>query len=1097
MKRTSLLLLLLPWMSHEAVPQGGPEGPDAEFFEKRVRPVLAERCFSCHSATAPKLKGGLRLDRLDLALRGGDSGPALVPGNPGASPMIAAISYTNIDLRMPPKGKLPAKEIADLTEWVKRGAPWPRSPGAVANPAKVEFNLAKRKSEHWAWAPLSDARAPAVKNTDWPRQPLDRYVLARLEERGLEPASPVDPRTLVRRLSFDLTGLPPTPAKVDAFAADPTEAALGRLVDEMLASPGYAETWARHWLDLMRYAESRGHEYDYLLPNAWHYRDYVIRALARDLPYPDFVMEHIAGDLLPNPRVDPVSGANESILATGWWYLGEWLHSPVDTRADELDRVSNQIEVFGKTFLGLTISCARCHDHKFDAISQKDFYALAGFLKSSSYRQVRFDTLEKEREATRDLERLRDARERGVLQAVGASMRPVVSRLADYLEAAGEPEKASEGRQLDPIRLAAWSAHLRKAAGDPQDPMYSWAAAAQGGDLAQLFKRERARRAKAAKALEHAGILFDFTKPGPVEWAQDGVTFSRMNCGEPGWGTDAGQPLREILPWGALRADPVWQSLRLAPQTQMDSSHRSWVDSGRMARTATFTLRRTSLFSLVRGAGHAFVEVDSHRQVNGPLHASTVSSWEGEGRRWVAQNLRHYPSPDPDHPLHRLHVEFTPASPDFELLMVVEADEPPGDPLDRPYEPILEALGSARSTRALAEMCQKAMGEAVDRLISGKLAEDPEAARLVDWMIRHPELFGLPGPEASDYAAARARRAASVPAESRTAPAILDGPRADEYLLIRGNGAAPREIVPRRFLEAFGGGAEGGRLDLARRMTDPAVTPLVPRVAVNRIWHHLFGRGLVPSVDNFGKLGSPTAHPELLDHLAKRFLELGGSFKKMIREIVLSSAYRMSDTPSAKSLEVDPDNIFLQHRSPRRITAEAVRDSMLAISGRLDTSQYGPPVPIHLDGFQDGRGRPADGAVDGGGRRSIYLAVRRNFISSMLLAFDFPQPFTAMGRRSVSNVPAQALILRNNPFVHEQSETWAKRVLAEPGQPRDRIAGMFSAAFGRPATPDELDAAEQLIREVALLKGLDPSHPAVWKELAHSLFQAKEFIFVK
>jgi hypothetical protein len=1098
MKRSIHFLLVAGFAAHQAASQAIPDDPaGAEFFEKKIRPILVERCHSCHSESATKLKGGLRLDSLDAALKGGDSGPALVPGNPGKSRLVEAVTYQNVDLRMPPKGKLPAEQIADLREWVKRGAPWPKGEPAAGTPKRASFDLAQRKADHWAWQPLRTDAAPAVKNAAWPKRSLDRFLLAKLEERGLEPAPPADPRTLIRRLAFDLRGLPPTPAEVDAFVADPSDRALERFVDALLASPQFAETWARHWLDLTRYAETRGHEYDYLLPNAWHYRDYLIRAFDQDVPYPQFVAEHIAGDLLPEPRIDPRSGIDESVLATGWWYLGEWLHSPVDTRSDEMDRVSNQIEVFGKTFLGLNVSCARCHDHKFDAISQKDFYALAGFLKSSNYRQVRFDTIDRERRAARDLERLREERERVVLQAVAVSSRPVLGRLADYLEAAAAPEKGALGRELDPERLAAWIVQLRRSAADPKDLLHPYAVASQGGNLAALAAKDRARLVGADKALENAELLFDFTRPEAADWTQDGVTFRRMKAGDAGWGTDPRQPLLEILATGALRADPLWQSLRLAPKTQTESSHRSWVDSGRMARTPTFTLRRSSLYSLVQGAGHAFIEVDSHRQINGPLHASTVASWKEEGRRWIVQDLHRYPSPDPEHPLHRLHVEYTPASPDFEVLMVVQGDAPPGDPFDRPSSAILEALEAGPTPLALAKIYQKLMSDAADRLAASRLGGEPEAARLADWMVRRPELWGAVAPEAADYAAARAKLAASVPAESRTAPAILAGPAADEYLLIRGSGAAPKEIVPRRFLEAFGGGGHAGRLELARQMTDPRVTPLLPRVAVNRIWHHLFGRGLVPTVDDFGKMGLQTLHPELLDHLAGRFGELGGSSKKMIREIVLSSAYRMSDVPSAKALDVDAANTLLQHRSPRRITAEALRDAMLAVSGRLDPSMYGPPVPIHLDGFQDGRGRPGDGPVDGAGRRSIYLAVHRNFLSSMLLAFDFPQPFSAIGRRSVSNVPAQALILRNNPFVHDQAAFWAKRLVAEGRSAGERIDLMFRAAYARPATADEVAGALQLIQDVASLKALDAGHPEVWKELAHVLFQAKEFIFLK
>src|SRR5581483_6790441 len=288
----------------------------------------------------------------------------------------------------------------------------------------------------WCWRPLRAPPPPEVRNAAAVRRPLDRYLIAALEAKGLEPAPPADPRTLIRRLSFDLVGLPPSPADVEAFEADPSDGAYEALVDRLLASPQYGETWGRHWLDLMRYAETRGHEFDYALPNAHEYRNYVIRAFNADVPYPQLVLEHLAGDLLPEPRLNPAAHFNESVIATGWWYLGEWVHSPVDTRVDEMDRVSNQLEVFGKAFLGLTISCARCHDHKFDAISQRDFYALAGFLKSSNYRQVRFDTIEDEKRAGRELAALREKSERSAVDAALRSARSGLERLTDYLDAA-------------------------------------------------------------------------------------------------------------------------------------------------------------------------------------------------------------------------------------------------------------------------------------------------------------------------------------------------------------------------------------------------------------------------------------------------------------------------------------------------------------------------------------------------------------------------------------------------------------------------------------------------------------------------------------
>ena len=1245
--RTLLLLILLGAL---AGVDAQDDAAQVEFFEKNVRPVLVDRCYSCHSAAAAKLKGGLRLDSLEGALKGGDSGPALVPGRPDKSPLVEAVTYKNVEFKMPPKGRLPEKQIADLIEWVRRGATWPKATVSSGAVKPTEFNLEQRKAEQWSWKPLHRTDPPAVKDASAVRRPLDRYLIAKLEEKGLPPAAPADPRTLLRRLSFDLVGLPPSPGDVEAFVADPSDAAYEKLVDRLLASPQYGETWGRHWLDLMRYAETRGHEYDYTLPNAHQYRNYVIRAFNADLPYSQLVLEHVAGDLLPEPRLNAAAGFNESVIATGWWYLGEWLHSPVDTRIDEMDRVSNQIDVFGKTFLGLTISCARCHDHKFDAISQKDFYALAGFLKSSSYRQVRFDTIEDEKRAGRELEALRGKKERTVVEAALRSARTGLEGLPDYLEAARDalsvctgcaedivfddfesgtyrnwtvegtafgkiPQTAetiapyqgkinaggkyfvnshnvrqgedmaagdrhtgkliskpfrierdfisflvgggsneeqtcirllvdgkvvataagrnsnlmttqrwevrayrekqgrleivdagsggwgnigvddivftdgpmttpgrekiasiAEARKLDPVRLTAWVGHLSKAAADPRELFHAYAAVAKGEPAAAVLAREQARAELASKALDGVDVIADFTKPGPVEWTQDGVTWRRLNAGDAGWGAES---LAELLPYGALRADPVWQFLRPAPKTQEESSHRNWVDSGRLARTGTFTLTKPTIYSLVRGAGHAFVEMDAHRQINGPLHASTIASWKETELHWVAQSMRHYVSPDPSKPLHRAHVEYTPESPDFEVLMLVQGAAAPGNPFDCAPTFVLEGLRDAGSPRALAEAYARTLSSCGD------------------WLLRHPALTGVAAPELAAHAGARAKIAAQVSAESRMSPGILAGPGADEYLLIRGNGATPKEIVPRRFLEAFGGGGGQDRLDLARRMIDPQVTPLVPRVMANRVWHHLFGRGLVPTVDDFGKMGLPTVHGDLLDYLALRFVDEGGSLKKLIREIVLSGAYRRSSVASMRALEVDAGNTLLQHREPRRISAEAVRDSMLAVSGRIDLTPAEKPVPIHLDGFQDGRGRPGDGPVDGAGQRSVYLAVHRNFISSMMLAFDFPQPFSAIGRRSVSNVPAQALILRNNPFVHEEAAFWAKRLAADAGPAERKIDGMFRAAFARPATPDEIAGSQQLMQDVAALKNLPSDSAEVWKELAHALFQAKEFIFIR
>ena len=308
-----------------------PEG--FEFFEKRIRPVLVERCYKCHSAESEKLKGELRLDSREGALKGGESGkPALAPGEPDKSFLIEAIRYGNVDLQMPPKGKLPSEQVAEFEAWVKMGAPWPKIEAPKKVASKKEFNLAKRKHEHWCWQPVRAVKPPAIADPSWPRSSGDNFILASLEEKKLVPTPAADKRTLLRRLNFDLIGLPPTPAQVEAFVNDTSASAYEKVVDRLLASPHFGERWARHWLDLVRYSETLGHEFDYAIPNAWRYRDYVIRAFNDDVPYDQFALEHIAGDLLDKPRRHPTEGFNESQIGTAFYWFSQQTHSPVDVR---------------------------------------------------------------------------------------------------------------------------------------------------------------------------------------------------------------------------------------------------------------------------------------------------------------------------------------------------------------------------------------------------------------------------------------------------------------------------------------------------------------------------------------------------------------------------------------------------------------------------------------------------------------------------------------------------------------------------------------------------------------------------------------------
>jgi hypothetical protein len=1106
--RSRLFGSLLALAVSAAPAAADPSPQQIEFFEKKVRPVLADNCLKCHGMG--KKKGSLSLESRAGLLQGGDNGPVIVPGKPQQSRLIEAVGYKNVELRMPPRGKLPEAAIRDLTAWVQMGAPWPVLDAARTAAGKGGFDLYKRKREHWAWCPVRAPEVPAVKDASWPLDDVDRFILARLEEKGLAPAAAADRRTWLRRVSFDLIGLPPTPREIDAFLKDTSEEAAARVVDRLLASPHFGERWARHWLDLVRYAESRGHEYDYNLPNAWQYRDYVIRAFNADVPYDQFVVEHLAGDLLEEPRRHPTALFNESVLGTGFWFLGEELHSPVDVALDEADRFDNRLDVMGKTFLGLTVACARCHDHKFDAISTRDYYSLYGFLQSGSYRQVRFDTCEQERRLAGELARLRRRGQTAVGKALADGARPAADRLADYLLAAAEVVAAgsdsarrqteiARGRNLDPGRLGHWATHLLAAAKDAEDPFHAFALAAAAGKgvpLAQTLRPLadgwRRRQAEAAAALKGAQTVIDYGRSGPQDWITDGGLFGAGPV-RPGelrvWGKPE-RPEVRIATRGAAEVDRAWPALKRATGTENEPGALGFmVREGRALRTPSFQVGSGKVFYLVRGSGVAFACMHSHVMIAGPLHGNLIQGIKADSWQWVGHDLSRYKGG-------RGHVEFVPADgADFAVALVVQADAPP---LIEPPDPSLLELvtGHAASPDDLAHGYQRSFKELIDRLAEGRL--EAADARRADWLLRHRDLFDAGA--AVDRAAAKvlaqqARLLARLRTESRLALAVLDGSGSDGRVFIRGNARNPGEVVPRRFLEALAGPAPlsiahgSGRLKLARQMTDPQRNPLISRVLVNRVWHHLFGRGIVASVDNFGVLGERPTHPELLDHLADRFVRGGWSVKALIRALVLSRTYRMSCRADSAAAAADPRNLLLHHMPLRRLEGEAIRDALLSVSGRLNETLYGPPVPLYLNEFQTGRGRPDNGPLDGQGRRSVYLSVRRNFLSSLLLAFDTPIPFSTVGRRSVSNVPAQALILMNDPFIHEQAEAWARRCLAEGGTPQERLQRMYIAAFGRPAHEDECRRCMEFVEAQG-------GTPAAWTALAHALVNTKEFLYL-
>lgn len=964
-KRLVILKLCLLGVSLSFAPSLWASDPaaDREYFETRVRPLLDQRCHECHSAKAKKLKGGLRLDSRSGLMAGGESGPVISPGDPSASTLIQAVGYHNVDLQMPPKAKLPDVEIAVLTEWVRRGAYWPleTTPGsAAADNGTPGFDLAARKSTHWMWQPIARPQMPKIIGSDWPRSDIDRFILASLKEAGLKPAADADRRALLRRLYFDLIGLPPEPERIEDFLADASPQAVEKVVDRLLASPQFGERWARHWMDLVRYAETFGHEFDIEFKNAWHYRDYLIRAFNDDLPYDRFVAEHIAGDLIASPRRNPVDHFNESIRATAFWFFHEQTHAPVDVRQHQADRIDNQIDVMSKTFLAATVACARCHDHKFDAIGTRDYYGLAGYLSSSRFQRYWLDD--------------------GTLDKAAAEL--------DSLARQGDAIMAGAG-----ILPAAPQSIL-----PPPGP----------GDV----------------------VFETFDAPDYRGWYLAGWAFG-------GGPTQAG----------------MW-----APSSDSSQVYRSGLAcSGRLGsalggslRSRSFLITHKQIHVLAAGKGQVRLVVDGYTldELKPLLFAGLIQKVDSpDGFKWVtiAGDLQKYLG-------HRAYLEILDDNDQF-----IAVDEIRFSDQAAP-ERIPDSI--YRSTAPL------------DDSASSNLQRIHQRLQAINQSLPKPA----------------------------TIPAMADGSGVDEPIFIRGSYKKPGEPAPRQFLQAIAGFKQppppadhSGRLDLARRVVDPS-NPLTSRVIVNRLWHHLMGRGIVATVDDFGKLGAAPTHPQLLDFLARKFMQEGWSIKSMIRAIVLSRVYAQSSRGDERADEKDPANLLWHKAAVRRLEGEAIRDSMLAISGRLDAKMYGPPVPVYLTEFMDGRGRPKDsGPLDGDGRRSVYLEVRRNFLPPMMLAFDTPIPFSTVGRRSVSNVPAQALILMNDPLAARLAELWARRSLAAGPMPMEqRVGRLYLEAFGRP--PGETERGEAL----AFLKarGKPADDPRLWADFCHVLWNVKDFVFL-
>lgn len=1065
---------------------------DLEFFEAKIRPVLIDHCYSCHSAESKELKGALRLDLKSGWQLGGESGePAVVPGNPDESPLIRAVRHDPGVPAMPPnRAKLPDSILADLTAWVRSGALDPRTGDVppIDKSAAWEATF-RRRLDWWSLQPLKRPVSPEVKRSDWVRTDVDRFILSGLEQADLRPAAEADRRTLARRLSFALTGLPPSPQTVARYAADDSPQAYDDLITAYLESPHFGEHWARHWMDVVHYSDTHGYEWDVPAKNAWRYRDYLIRAFNNDLPYDRFILEQIAGDLL-EPRVDPQTGINESLIGPMMLRLGERRHGDnAGAEGVTQEAVANMIDTLGKAFLGTTLACAQCHDHKLDAVEQRDYYSLAGMLMSTRYSSRTIDAVDPNLKVLDQLQNIK---------------RELRQELGRLWQTATDPE--GSGGAVDKLRAIA--ADAQAAPSFPTSLAEFWKRSLGVPVGNEEFAQQRAQRIAANR--EHLTLLADFSREeGSGGWRWDGFG---MKHGLTSDGdiviADAGESvLQHVLPAG--RFSHVF-SQRLAGSLQSPQMEPT--------RPATFSIEMAAgkfasqSFIVDRALNPERMQFPARPALTWQtLTAGNFDSLEGTADKSPRQvyfelatkSLNNYFPPRVGYGGVNDSEIADPKS-WFGVTRVYRhpAGHPPQDELER-FVPLFEEYADeADWSRRLTRLLRGAVTRWVEGVCT---AED---VRLLNDAL---QLKLLPNELAANSEVERLVQSYRA-IEQRLEPDRTVGSAADwnegtdVAIGIRGSYTELGDVVPRgqvRFLPLMEP-AEGDwevrsrRLTWARQIADPG-NPLTARVYVNRVWQFLFGAGLVRTPDDFGHLGERPSHPELLDYLASRFIDEGWSTKKLIRLLVGSAVWRQASIPEPRAVEADPENRLCHHMPLRRLEAEAIRDSILTVSGCLNPGLGGPPIdPFRT--AEDAQKRLFKGPLDGAGRRSLYIKMTLMEPPRFLAVFNQPIPKQTVGRRDVTNVPEQALVLLNDPFVIDQARFWSMRLVADDSTcPRQRIERMLEAALGRPADEIQVGGLLRLVQRSAELRGNAGDlmkSPVVWQDAAHAVFNLKEFIYV-
>ncbi len=993
-----------------------------EFFESKVRPVLAENCYSCHNSV-DKMKGELALD-----YRGGVLAKVVVPGDPAKSLLIRAVKHDKDIEAMPPKApKLSSLSIKHLEEWIAMGAPDPRTekPTKADLEAQTDWGAMRdRRAQWWSFQPVVKAEPPQAEDAAWNGGAIDQFLYSTQIAKGLQPAPVADPATLVRRLHLILTGLPPAPEVVAAFVAQPTENAYAALVDGLLASPRYGERWARYWMDWYRYAESHGSEGDPSIPHAPQYRDYLIRAFNSDVRGDQLIREHLAGDLLPNPRVNSDLGINESAIGPAHLRMVPHGFGVTDAYDEQITFTDNQIDVVTKAMLGLTVSCARCHNHKFDPISQADFYKFYGIMVSSRPATVNVDSPEQQNLHRAELEKLKDEIRNGF----------VALWIGDVDAAIGQLEKAELKNIDDKNPLGAWS-KLRNV--EPEN------------FKAQIF----AMRAAFEAGLKHN----EETRKNATFYAdlRDQATFDQWSRTGNGVGP-------KVSPAGSF-------ALASEGERVFDGIYPAGIYSHLISKKHNGVIG--SIFHEAAGKGasvRAFGEravvrftLRSYPLENGLLHpwqrVNATPNWIGMGKYtyWNGEKGFFQINTAADNP-----VSVGDGSSWFGVLEAYAGNGEMQE-LGAPLVALQETYKIA-DRASLLVFYRESLQSAINAWKAGNMT-DPQAS-LLNAFASQEFLANKTStlPENLKALVENYRRLESEIRIPKRAPGVIEGEVWDQPMLVRGDHKKEEAPVARGFLEVFQGQAYpktgSGRLQLANDMLSDRNT-LTARVLVNRLWHHTFGRGIVASTDNFGKLGSEPTHPQLLDYLAADFRGNGWSMKKLVRGLVMSRAFRSASAPPAANGDKDPENLQLAYFTPRRLDAEAIFDTVRFLSTNDAT------------------------------KRAVFTPMKRNSLDVFLTAFNLPVPTSTTGVRNSTNVPAQALTLMNGKTVNEAARQWAERVHNNSELPtvEAKIDALFKQAYARPATPAE---------SAACIEFLSGASEDPYFRIAHAILNSKELIYV-